>query len=63
MAKTTTAIRKIDKNFARELDFKEIKFMSKIEIFTTCRKQNCNTISIFGYNNRKNLQPMFHEFF
>ena len=32
-------IRKVDKDFSKELDFKDIKFLSRLEIFTKWKKK------------------------
>ena len=40
-------IRKIDKDFARRLDFKDTKFPVKIRDIHKIEKKNC--ISVFGY--------------
>ena len=45
-------IRKVDKDFARKLDFEDIKL--EIEIFTKSKKKDCIGISVFGYENKQN---------
>ena len=50
-------IKKVDKDFASELGFKDIHFPVKIrDIHKT--KKNCIDISVFGYENKKNIQSM-----
>ena len=48
-------IRKADKDFAKKLDFKDIKFPVKIPVktFKKLKKKNSITISVFGYENKK----------
>ena len=47
-------IGKVNKTFARKLDFKEIKFSIKFrDNHKILRKENCIGISVFGYENRK----------
>ena len=46
-------LRKADKNFPRELDFKDIKFPVKIRDI----HKNCISISLLGYE-KKNIQSM-----
>ena len=45
-------IEKIDKDFAKELDFKDIKFPIKIRDTPKIEKNNCIDISVFGYENK-----------
>ena len=45
-------ITKVDEDFARKLDFKDIKLPSKLEIFTKLKK------SVFSYAKKKKIQPM-----
>ena len=46
-------IRKVDKDFSRALDFKDIKFPVKIRDIHKIEKRNCIAISIFGYENKE----------
>ena len=41
-------IRKADKDFAKELDFKDIKFLVKIRDIHKIEKTNSISISVFG---------------
>ena len=47
--------RKADKDFAKEVDFKDTKFPFKLELFTKQKKKKKNYISInvFGYENKE----------
>ena len=49
-------IRKVDKYFARKLDCKEKKFTVKIIDIYKIEKKNCIGISIFGYEDKENIQ-------
>ena len=53
-----TRIRKVNKDFAREIDFKVIKFSIKIIDIDKIEKNNCNSISVIGYEN-KNKYPIY----
>ena len=44
---------KVDKDFARELDFKDIKFPVKIRDIHKIEKTNSITISSFGYEKKE----------
>ena len=44
-------IRKIDKDFARKLVFKNIKFLVNIRYIHKIEKKNCINISVLGYEN------------
>ena len=46
-------IRKVDKDFPRELDFKDVKFVVKIRDIHKIEKKNCFGISVFGYENNQ----------
>ena len=46
-------IRKVDKGFAKELDFKDIKCPVKIRDIHKTKKKKSITISDFGYENKK----------
>ena len=47
-------IKKVDKDFAKRLNFKDIKLNSvKIRGFHKIEKKNFIAISVFGYENRK----------
>ena len=50
-------IRKADKDFARKLDFKDIKFPVKFrDIHKIKKKKNSIAISLFGYENKENYR-------
>ena len=49
---------KTDKDFARTLDFKDIKFAVKIKDIQQIEKKNSLSISVFGYEN-KNKYPIY----
>ena len=44
---------KTDKDFARKLDFKDVKFPVKIKDIPKIEKKNLIGISVFGYENKK----------
>ena len=47
-------ITKADKDFAKKLDFKDIKFLVKIrDMYKTEKKKNFIDISVFGYENKE----------
>ena len=46
-------IRKVDKDFARGIDFKDIKFPIKVRDIHKIEKESCISISVFGYEKRK----------
>ena len=46
-------IRKPDKGFARELDFKDIQFPIKIRNIHKIELKNCIAVSVFGYENKE----------
>ena len=46
-------ITKTDKNFAKRLDFKEIKFLVKIRDIHKIEKKNSTGISVVGYENKE----------
>ena len=46
-------IRKVDKKFAKKLDFKDIKFAVKITDIHKIEKKNCISIIIFGYEEKE----------
>ena len=46
-------IRKVDKMFKSELDFKDIKVPVKIRDINKIEKKNCIGISVFGYENKE----------
>ena len=48
-------ITKADKNFARNLHFKDAKFPVNLETFTKLNKKNSVGISLCGYNNIKSM--------
>ena len=45
-------ITKADKNFAKKLDFKDIKFVVKTRDIHKIEKENSISISVFGYENK-----------
>ena len=49
---------KVDKDFARELDFKDPKFPVKIRDIHKIEKKNCNSNSVFGYENKKKISNL-----
>ena len=51
---------KVDRMFGRKLDFKEIKFLSKIISIQKIQEKKKNSISIgiFGYENKKMIQSV-----
>ena len=51
--KNPERIGKIDKNLARKLDFKDIKFPVKIRDIRKIEKKIVNSISVFGCGNRE----------
>ena len=56
--KKTLRIRKIEKEFVRKRDFKDIKFPVKIKDIHKIEKK-CVSISVFGYENTENFQSTF----
>ena len=46
-------MRKSDKDFKRELDFKDIKFLVKIKDIHKAQKKNCISISVLGFENEE----------
>ena len=48
-------IRKVGKDFPREIDFKDIKFPLKIRAIP---KKDCISISVFVVKTRKNIESM-----
>ena len=44
------------KDFAKRLDFKDIKFPVKIRDIHKIEKKNSISISVFGYENKKNIR-------
>ena len=53
-----TRITKADKEFAKKLDFKNIKFLVKIRDIRKIEKMNSIGISVFGYEN-KEKHPLY----
>ena len=45
-------MRKIHKDFARKLEFKDIRFPVKIRDIHKIEKENYISVSVFGYENR-----------
>ena len=54
-------ITKADNDFAKKLDFKGIKFPVKIRNIHKIEKNNSIGISVFGYDNKENIQSMYHK--
>ena len=44
--------------FCRKLDFKDIKFIVKVRDIHKTEKNNSIGISVFGYENKKNIQSV-----
>ena len=44
---------KADKDFAKKIDFKDIKFPAKVRDIHKIEKNNCIEISVFGYENKE----------
>ena len=51
-------IRKVDKDFAGELDFKGIKFPVKIREIFKIEKLSSISISVFGFESKQNTQSI-----
>ena len=54
-------ITKADKFFAKERDFKDIKFIVKIRGIPKIEKKNSIGTSVFGYENKENIQFMYQK--
>ena len=54
-------IRKIGKDFAKELVFKDVRIPVKIRNIHKIEKKNYVAISIFGYENTKISNPCFKK--
>ena len=54
---------KVDGNFARERDFKDIKFLIKIRDIHKIKKKNCISISIFGYKSKEKTSKLTKKYF
>ena len=55
-------ITKVDKDFAKKLDFKDIQFPVKIRNTHKIEKKNSNGISAFGFKNKKKkIQSMYQK--
>ena len=54
-------IRKVDKYFAKELDFKDIKFPVKIKIFLRLKKIIASTLVFLVIKTSKNTQSLYQE--
>ena len=50
---TPESIREVGKDFAREIDFQNIKFSVKIRDIHKVEKNNCININVFGYENKE----------
>ena len=57
----TARVTKADKNFAKTLNFKDIKFPVKIRDTNKIENKNSTGISVFGYERRKNIQSMYQK--
>ena len=44
--------------FCKKLDFKDIKFIVKVRDIHNTEKNNSIDISVFGYENKKNIQSV-----
>ena len=49
-------ITKADKDFAKKLDFKDLKLPINVRDIHKIEKKSCIGISVFGYENKKNRQ-------
>ena len=56
-------ITKVDKDFAKKLDFKDIQFPVKIRNTHKIEKKNSNGISAFGFKNKEKIQSMYQKMF
>ena len=54
-------ITKADKDFAKKVDFRDKKFPVKIRDIHENEKKNSIAISVFGYENKGNIQSMYHK--
>ena len=54
-------ITKADQDFAKNLDFKNIKFPVKIRNIHKILEKNSISISVFGYGNKTNIQFMYQK--
>ena len=54
-------IKKADKDFAKKLDFKDIRLQVKIRDIHKMEKMNSIDISVFGYENKKDIQSMYQK--
>ena len=52
----------VDKDSARKLDFKGIKFPVKIRDIHKIKKKNCISINIFSYENKEKLEAQLQLF-
>ena len=52
---------KADKNFAKKLHYKNIKFPGKIKDIQKIRKKNSIAIGVHGYEKKKNIQFMYQR--
>ena len=59
----TAWIRKFDKDFAREPDFKEYYFLSKLKIFTKSKKTIVSALVPLVMETKKNVQFMLKNTF
>ena len=46
-------IRKVDNNFEKNFDFKDMTFPAKIRDSLKIEKKNCMSISVAGYENKE----------
>ena len=56
--KTSAKIRKIDKDFVKELDFQNMMFSCQNQRYPQIREKNGMVISVFGYKN-ENKYPVY----
>ena len=54
-------ITKTEKGFGKKLDFKDMNFPVKIRDIHKIEKHNSISISVFGYENKENIQSMYQK--
>ena len=54
-------ITKDDKDFAKKVDFKDMKFPVKDRDIHNTKKKNSIGNSVFGYENKEKIQSMYQE--
>ena len=57
----STSVTKADKDFATKIDFKDIKCPVKTRDIHKIEKNNSIRISVFGYENKTNIQSMYQK--